>query len=500
MAAPRTINSDDTDYVLGYFRELSPSFLSLCALQAGYRFEQERAPRYLELGFGQGVSLNIHAAANAGDYMGNDFAPNHLAFAQSMARASGASLKVVGDSFQQLAESEDLPTFDIIALHGIWTWVAEPDRAAIVRIVERSLAPGGLLYVSHNCAFAWSALGPVRKLIHAHVKADASSRPLTEKVLDAFDFVQKLIEQDARHFKVNPGVVAHIEKLRKRDPDYLVHEFFSHNSEPTSIADLAERFAPIDVDFIAYGYLIENLTGFSKNEAGHAFMSSIEDKILRETAREAFLDAYFRKDIFMKSPTRLTEREQSEALAKRRFVLSARPDAVSLKVGGPNGVVPLDPTYFGALLNALAANNYAPKTAAELASLVGGSARDIADHLCLLCAATWPHVHPAPAEVSSESVDRCKKLNKFILDRTAAGTPMPALACASSGNGLRMKTDEQLLLRSILNGARSADAAADDALAQFKLRGAAPRREDLIQTAQRVQSSTLPIMQALGVV
>jgi hypothetical protein len=36
-----------------------------------------RAPRYLELGFGQGLTLNIHAAACPGEFWATDFNPVH---------------------------------------------------------------------------------------------------------------------------------------------------------------------------------------------------------------------------------------------------------------------------------------------------------------------------------------------------------------------------------------------------------------------------------------
>src|SRR5258706_13638401 len=152
------LNIGDLDYIFGYYPEWSPSLLSLAALLKGYRFARERARRYLELGFGRGVSINMHAAACPGLFWGNDFAPNHVAFARTLAQASGAELTLTEQSFQEMAARDDLPEFDIIALHGIWSWISDRDRAAIVDIVRRKLAPGGLLYESYNCLTSWARL------------------------------------------------------------------------------------------------------------------------------------------------------------------------------------------------------------------------------------------------------------------------------------------------------------------------------------------------------
>jgi hypothetical protein len=57
----------DVTYTHGYYRELSPTILSLCLLWG--RFSPlSTSVRYLELGFGQGLSLNIHAAAVDGEF------------------------------------------------------------------------------------------------------------------------------------------------------------------------------------------------------------------------------------------------------------------------------------------------------------------------------------------------------------------------------------------------------------------------------------------------
>ena len=79
----------ELDYTHGYYREMSPLILQLAMLSKLQAHRVERPLRYLELGFGQGLSLNIHAAAYDGEYWGTDFNPTQAANARELAAASG---------------------------------------------------------------------------------------------------------------------------------------------------------------------------------------------------------------------------------------------------------------------------------------------------------------------------------------------------------------------------------------------------------------------------
>src|SRR4051812_1220727 len=91
----------EIDYTHGYYRELNPALLRFACLSAGVVSPEAHRIRYLELGFGQGLSINIHAAATDGEFHGVDFNPTQTANARSLAGASGAKATLLDDSFQQ---------------------------------------------------------------------------------------------------------------------------------------------------------------------------------------------------------------------------------------------------------------------------------------------------------------------------------------------------------------------------------------------------------------
>lgn len=116
----------DLGYTYGYYGELNPLATQLLLLAAGLACPKIEAA--CELGFGQGVGINIHAAGTQICWHGADFNPAQAAHALGLAKASGAALHLSDESFEQFATRQDLPGFDFIGLHGIWSWVSEQNR------------------------------------------------------------------------------------------------------------------------------------------------------------------------------------------------------------------------------------------------------------------------------------------------------------------------------------------------------------------------------------
>ena len=77
----------DIDYTFGYYSELNSLRARLAFLNAGLVPAAQGV--HCELGFGQGMSANIHAAATGDTWYATDFNPVHASFAQSLARAAG---------------------------------------------------------------------------------------------------------------------------------------------------------------------------------------------------------------------------------------------------------------------------------------------------------------------------------------------------------------------------------------------------------------------------
>lgn len=110
----------DIGYTYGYYTELNPQRARLAFLYQGLVFPEIGSA--CELGFGQGLSANLHAAASVVQWYGTDFNPSQAGFARELATASGAGAQLYDEAFAEFAQRTDLPDFDFIGLHGIWSW------------------------------------------------------------------------------------------------------------------------------------------------------------------------------------------------------------------------------------------------------------------------------------------------------------------------------------------------------------------------------------------
>ena len=77
--------------------------------------------------------------------------------------ASGAAAKLFDQAFAEFCARPDLPDFDFIGLHGIWSWISDENRAVIVDFIRRKLKVGGVLYISYNTQPGWAAIVLVKK-------------------------------------------------------------------------------------------------------------------------------------------------------------------------------------------------------------------------------------------------------------------------------------------------------------------------------------------------
>ena len=78
-----------------------------------------------------------------------------------MAEISGSGAQLFDEAFADFCKRGDLPEFDYIGLHGIWSWISDGNRAVIVDFIRRKLKVGGVLYISYNTQPGWAAMTPM---------------------------------------------------------------------------------------------------------------------------------------------------------------------------------------------------------------------------------------------------------------------------------------------------------------------------------------------------
>jgi SAM-dependent methyltransferase len=442
----------DEGYVFGYCREINPVFQRYCLLLRGFHTLESTDAWHCELGFGQGVSINIHAAANPGTYIGTDFTPSQAAHANALGATFGSTARLYDDSFEQLLARADLPQFDSISLHGIWSWVSRDNQKLIVEFAQRYLKPGGLLYVSYNCLPGWSPLAPLRKLFSLHDRfASHAVRP-AERIEAALQFSEVVLAANPNYAKTAPNLDAKLQSIKGENRQYVAHEYFNRDWDCVYFTDVVDALADAKLDYATTAVPLDAVDPLNLSNEGMDVLEAIDHPIMREQVRDYFVNQPFRRDLYQRGTQRLSASEQREGMLNTRFVMLQVAESVSNTVKGAAGEASLQVEIYGPVLEALAAKAYAPKTLRQLAGAVPQLTYDALEQAINVLVGMGASA-PCQSEAAEKLVQaRCTTLNLQLCKRSLLNDQIQTLASPLTGGGVPVGRFQQMFLIAIKQG------------------------------------------------
>lgn len=424
----------DVGYTYGYHPTLNPVAARLPFLRAGLA-----PPRVLaacELGFGQGVSLAVHAAASPVRWWGCDLLPEHVGFARSLDQASGAGSVLVEATFREFDQRDDLPRFDFIGLHGVLSWVSAENRALIADFVGRRLAPGGVLYTACNALPGWSEILPLRRVMVEHAsRAGTGATPA--RIEAALAFTGRLLDAHPLALRGSPGVPEHFLRLRASDPRYLAHEYFNRDWDPLYFGDMAKLFAGPGLQHACAAQLRDHLDELNLSGGQRRLLEEIADPCLRETVRDFMTGIQVRRDYWVREPRPLAPAALQAAWRETRLVLVTPREQVAERVTGPQGEIRLSGPAHQAVLSALL--DHRPRTLAEVEAQAAGPGL-LQDAAFELAACGYLAVAQDPA-TSEQRRSHTRGLNACLARAGSEAGGIAVRASPVTGGGVAVGTD-----------------------------------------------------------
>lgn len=434
----------DIGYTYGYYTELNPQRVALAFLNAGLAVPA--AGTACELGFGQGVSANIHAAATVTQWWGTDFNPSQAAFAQELA-THGGSAHLFDQAFDEFCTRGDLPEFDYIGLHGIWSWISDDNRRVIVDFIRRKLKVGGVLYISYNTMPGWAAFAPLRDLLTGHSEVMGTpGQGIVHRIESALGFAEQLMAVNPAYSRANPQVPDRIKKIKEQNRNYLAHEYFNRDWLPMSFDRMARWLEPAKLGFACSAHYLDHVDAINLSPEQQALLKDIPDAGFRQTVRDFCINQQFRKDYWVRGARRIAPIEQAEALRAQRILLAQPRADVSLKVTGNLGEATMAEAVYNPVLDVLA--DHQPRTLGQIEQQVRGQNVNFAQVLqaaMILVGNGMAYAVQDEAAVAKarKTTDR---INAFLCSKARGTADISFLASPVTGGGIPVPRFQQLFL------------------------------------------------------
>ncbi len=444
----------DIGYTFGYYRELNPLQVKLAMLNVGLEYPDVGTA--CELGFGQGLGLNLHAAASDIKWTGTDFNPAQASFAQDLAKISGSGLETSDESFEDYLNRPDLPNYDYIGLHGIWSWVSDENRKIIVEFIRRKLRVGGILYISYNTLPGWATFAPVRHLMTEHASVlGAEGTGTVSRVDEALKFTDRLFKTNPLFSRANTSVVERLKKVEEQDRHYLAHEYFNKDWHPMHFATMAEWLAPAKLEYACSAEYLSHIDAINLSEEQQKFLNEVPDVNFRESVRDFMVNQQFRKDYWVKGKRRMPELERAEELRKQRVVLIVNRADIKLEVTGSIGKADLTESIYVPILDLLESNMI--MSIGEIESALAGKSIQFTQILqAVMVLAGASHL---AAVNSEESIKRARKstekVNSHLMKVARSNGDSSYLASPVTGGGIAVDRFKQLFILAIHNGKKT---------------------------------------------
>jgi SAM-dependent methyltransferase len=504
----------DVAYVPGFYPQMSPVAMRyVAALNGVIPPSTVDGFRFLELGCGLGRCVTTLAAAHPrGEFVGVDVNPDHTAAAaRDIDAGELANARVITADFGHLPT--DLGSFDFLALHGVYSWVAPSVREELLAIARERLAPGGLLLVSYNAMPGWAHLQPIRGILQQY--AALRQGDSEQRVREAVAYLVFMREKQAKYFEDNPRAAAYVDALLQQDPRYLAHEYMNEHWTSFYFAEVAGAFGQEGLSFVGSLPVFTNFWDLCVRPEFQELFRTTKNRLVTEAHKDFCANTAFRWDIYAKSPRLMRDLGERLKEVDDLHYRVARSD-ITLPYHANLGVVTstVQGPLYQSLLGILGGRSLRLSEIVAADELRGTPPADIVRAIDAGVAMgmfdiTAGPIGEAPA-ASSDAISIASPFNRTLLETDSLGGRSLALASTLTGTGHSIGDLDAAILHEL--SAHGRDGLASRVAKRLEASGRtlqqngqpvndAATRSQLVEEACRAFISTsLPELTRLGIV
>ena len=307
-----TTNTNDVQQTiyseLGYksmpFPYTTPATLEAYAALVGISAPNPKTARVLELGATYGGNIISQALFNPdATFVGIELSQEQVEKGNEViANAGLTNFSLVQSDIASIGS--EIGTFDYIIAHGVYSWVDDGVKDALLRLIDEHLAEDGIAYISYNTYPGWHTMDEVRQLM-MFSNRDKSQFNHKEKVLHGKTIGSIVGSQILKYDNLkerNSKFLGALRSVMQKDEYYVGHDHLEPNNDPVYFYQFNDHLEAHNLAYLCDADLtLSMVRSFDADIADTLDKLALNDHVAQEQYLDFMLDTTFRKSIICKA-------------------------------------------------------------------------------------------------------------------------------------------------------------------------------------------------------
>lgn len=474
-----TTNTNDVQQTiyseLGYksmpFPYTTPATLEAYAALVGISAPNPKTARVLELGATYGGNIISQALFNPdATFVGIELSQEQVEKGNEViANAGLTNVSLVQSDIASIGS--EIGTFDYIIAHGVYSWVDDGVKDALLRLIDEHLAEDGIAYVSYNTYPGWHTMEEVRQLM-MFSNRDKAQFNHKEKVLHGKTIGSIVGSQILKYDNLkerNSKFLGALRSVMQKDEYYVGHDHLEPNNDPVYFYQFNDHLGAHNLAYLCDADLtLSMVRSFDADIADTLDKLALNDHVAQEQYLDFMLDTTFRKSIICKAkhaesvtydmgnPELVNSVPMRTIINNFTYTILFNEEALSMfendivrdtfqsiiKDGGQFNMIE-------ALAIVKAANDAAKGDDASLEAAVNALYVAVAEHIVRGGLRFLKHPHPKAYYMEGQSFVPAR-FTKFVKALVESGTDI-MYGATSENEAVENLSDEDLMFMEILN-------------------------------------------------
>lgn len=307
-----TTNTNDVQQTiyseLGYksmpFPYTTPATLEAYAALVGISAPNPKTARVLELGATYGGNIISQALFNPdATFVGIELSQEQVEKGNEViANAGLTNVSLIQSDIASIGS--ELGTFDYIIAHGVYSWVDDGVKDALLRLIDEHLAEDGIAYISYNTYPGWHTMDEVRQLMmfsnRDKVQFNHKEKVLHGKTIGSIVGSQILKYDNLK--ERNSKFLGALRSVMQKDEYYVGHDHLEPNNDPVYFYQFNDHLGAHNLAYLCDADLtLSMVRSFDADIADTLDKLALNDHVAQEQYLDFMLDTTFRKSIICKA-------------------------------------------------------------------------------------------------------------------------------------------------------------------------------------------------------